>query len=84
MVDTTNWDVYPFEVDGIQFKSLINPAGPIAKRLLSVSNQMFIAMNVGAIRDCVGDVLNMTRQEILNKLVEVNENASEAVIALAE
>ena len=82
-VDTTGWTTRSFEVDGIEFNSVFNPNSRLGSRMASVPDFMFEAMNVGAIRDCVGNVLTMTRQEIFDKLVEVNEGATEAVLELA-
>lgn len=82
-LNTTNWTVYPFEVDGVQFNSLIKPNTKMAKQIASLPAGVFNQMNIGAVRECIGNVATMTHSELVAELESVNAGASEAVIALA-
>ena len=81
--NTKNWDSYPFTVDGVNFVSKIRKNSEFAMRLLFVPEDVFVQMNIGAIRDCIGSVATMTRDEILSELARVNEGASNAILELA-
>jgi hypothetical protein len=78
----TNWKNYPFNVDGINFNSRVDLNSPTGQRVKNVSEQVFQEMNIGAIRNLIGDVKTMTRSEIYSELSRVNEGSSWAVIEL--
>ena len=80
---TSDWISYPFEVDGIQFVSKVNKLSKLGKRIFAVPAPIFIQMNQGAIRDCIGSVATMTRSEIISELERINEGGSEAILELA-
>lgn len=80
-LDTTNWNSFPFEVDGIEFLSKISPESPMLKRILSLPAGVFEAINAEAISELIGD--NFTREYVATKLDELNEGASHAVLELA-
>ena len=83
MPDTTGWDSYPFEVDGVQFASLVKPNTFMAKRIAQIPAQVFVEMNTDCIREIIGDVFLLSIEELKDELERVNEGASEAVISLA-
>lgn len=79
-LDTTGWNVYPFETQGIKFLSKISPESPMLSRILALPAGMFEAMNCNAISELVG--VNLTREQLVAKLQEVNQGASHAVVEL--
>ena len=81
--NTNEWDSYPFTVDGVNFYSKIRKGSEMAMRLLFVPEDVFVQMNIGAIRDCVGSVATMTRSEILAELERVNHGGQNAILELA-
>lgn len=83
MPDTTGWDSYPFEVQGVKFNSLIKPNTFMAKRISQLPAQVFNEMNTNCILEIIGDVFLLSIEELKDELERVNEGASEAVISLA-
>ena len=83
MSDFTNWKSYPFNVDGVEFVSLIDPNGDMYRKIQLVPNQVFTQMNESAIRDLIGKVSLLSRSEIQDELDKVNAGYSEAYLALA-
>lgn len=79
---TKGWAEYPFEVDGINFVSKIDKEGDIYNRVQMVPPAIFNQMNIKCVREVIGSVATMTRDEIISKLSDVNEYAHEAVIEL--
>lgn len=83
MTQPTNWQSFPFSVDGVDFVSLLNPDGSMIKRVSTVPPSVFVMMNQGAIRELIGKVSLMSKSEIQAELDRVNEGYSEAYLALA-
>lgn len=83
MKDMTRWALFPFTVDGVEFVSKLDIEGSMYQRVTKVPAHVFNAMNEGAIRDLVGKVSIMSRDEIQTQLDRVNEGYSQAYIALA-
>ena len=83
MSDYLNWDKYPFTVDGVNFVSYVNPNGDIAPRLARVPRFVLDQMNIGCIRELIGQVKTMTRQEILDELEAINLGYENAYMGLA-
>ena len=83
MLDYSNWNKYPFTVDGVDFVSYVNPNGNMATRVASIPVQIFNEMNIGAIRDLIGQVKTLTRQEILDELEVLNLGYENAYVGLA-
>jgi hypothetical protein len=79
--DTTGWLEFNFSVDGHEFISKVKPNTSIARQIKKVPAQVLNEINKSAVLDCIGE--GFTRDEIIAKLVIVNEGASEAVIELA-
>jgi hypothetical protein len=81
-LNTTNWNAFPFEVDGVNFVSKISPQSPFLARIAMLPAGVFDKMNKDAVREIVGT--NLSREYIASKLQYVNANASHAVIELGE
>ena len=79
-LDTTGWSEFPFEAGGIKFVSKLSPDSPFQKRVKALPAGMFEAMNASAIHELVG--VDISKEEIIEKLLDVNEFASHAVIEL--
>ena len=80
-LDTTGWNAFPFTADGVDYVSKIASDSPFMSRIAMLPEGVFNQMNISAVRDCVGS--GLTRDEIIAKLNEVNQDASHAVIELA-
>jgi hypothetical protein len=76
------WQNFPFQVDGINFNSRVDMESYIGERVALVPEQVFVQMNIGAIRSCIGNLTTMTREEIISELARVNEGASSAIVEL--
>ena len=79
----TRWALFPFTVDGVEFVSKIDIEGSMYQQVSRVPAQVFNTMNEGAIRELVGKVSLMSKDEIQAELDRVNEGYSQAYIALA-
>jgi hypothetical protein len=79
---TTNWKNFPFVVDGINFNSRIDINSSTGKRASQVPVEVLQNMNIGAVRELIGDVKTMSNDELVAKLAYVNEGNSWAVIEL--
>ncbi len=83
MKDMTRWALFPFTVDGVDFVSKIDIEGSMYQKVSNVPTAIFNQMNEGAIRELIGKVSLMSRDEIQAELDRVNEGYQEAYIALA-
>ena len=81
-LNTTGWNAFPFEVDGVNFVSKISPTSPFMKQIAKLPAGMFESMNRAAVLDLIGK--NLSREYMISKLYHVNADASHAVIELAE
>jgi hypothetical protein len=81
-LNTTGWNAFPFEVDGVNFVSKISPTSPFMKSIEKLPAGMFESMNRDAVLDLIGK--NLSREYMISKLYHVNADASHAVIELAE
>ena len=82
MLDTTNWARFEFSVGELTFVSLINQLGTMYPKIVFLPRETFDEMNRQAILALVGNVGEMTRQEIQDKLAQANEFASQALLEL--
>lgn len=78
-LETSSWLSFPFNVNGVGYVSKIKPDSSMAVRIKMVPQDVFISMNIDCVRELIG---NVTREEAIAKLYELNENASEAVIEI--
>ena len=80
---TEGWAKIPFEVDGIEFVSAVDTNGTMYSRIMQLPREVFEAMNIGCVREVIGNVKTMTRSELVDELYRVNEGATQALILLA-
>jgi len=80
-LDTTGWNAFPFEIEGVNFVSKISPSSPFLSRIKALPAGVFDNMNREAVRDLIGT--NLSREYLSSKLYHVNKDASHAVIELA-
>ena len=80
----TNFVKLPFEVDGINFVSRYDLDSPMGAKISTVPQHVFISMNQNCVRDILGDVSLLTREQLVEELVRINENGTEAFIELGE
>jgi hypothetical protein len=82
-LDTAHWVRIPFTVSGIKFNSVIDPLSNMYVQVSRVPIEVFEQMNKEAVLDIIGNPETLTLSELENKLVSVNEFASQALIELA-
>jgi hypothetical protein len=80
-LDTTGWNAFPFEVEGVNFVSKISPSSPFLSKIKTLPAGVFESMNRDAVLDLVGK--NLSREYMVSKIYHVNAGASHAVIELA-
>jgi len=80
-LNTTGWNSFPFEVDGVKFISKVSPTSPFMPRIAMLPEGAFIAMNKSAVLDLIGK--GLSREEIAQELYRINADGSHAVIELA-
>ena len=80
----TNFVKIPFEVDGVNFVSRYNPDSPMGIKILQIPEHVFILMNRDCVRDILGDVSLLSREQLIAELERINENGTEAFIELGE
>ena len=78
-LETSSWLAFPFEVNGINYVSKVKPNSSMSKRITAVPEKIFISLNVDCVRELIG---NVSRDEAIAKLHELNKSASEAVIEI--
>ena len=76
------WATYPFSVDGVDFISAIDKKGSMYRQIKKLPASVFNAMNIGAVREAIGSVKTMTKEELVEELYRVNEGATQALILL--
>jgi hypothetical protein len=82
-LDTTNWAVYPFEVNNVQFLSLLDKEGEFYPQIERLPAGVFTAQNCLMVTELIGDPSLMTREELADELDRVNLGATQAILALA-
>lgn len=80
----TNFVKIPFEVDGVNFVSRYNPDSPMGIKILQIPQNVFISMNQDCVRDILGNVSLLSREQLISELERINENGTEAFIELGE
>jgi len=83
MINTDNWASYPFEVNGVQFLSLLDKEGSFYPQIENLPAGVFTAQNCQMVAELIGDPSLMTRSELQDELNRVNDGASQALLALA-
>jgi hypothetical protein len=83
LLDTKNWVSYPFEVNGINFVSKLDPKGSFYPQIEALPSGLFTSMNQDAIRQIIGNPAEFSPEELQAELDIVNLGASQALICLA-
>ena len=73
---------YPFTADGVNFVSRIADHSPFVKQISTLPAELFIEMNIDAVKELLGRPSLMTQAEILAELERVNEGATHSWILL--
>ena len=82
MTKRKNWKKFPFDVDGINFISRVDMNSSTGKRIAKLPEGIFEQMNIGAIRDILGNVADLSIEELSAKLEVINDGGSYAFIEL--
>jgi hypothetical protein len=83
MKDIIRWALFPFTVDGVEFVSKLDIEGSMYQQVKNLPEGLFSRMNESAIRELIGKVSLMSRDEIQQELDRVNEGFSQAYLELA-
>ena len=78
----TTYTDYPFTADGVNFVSRIADHSPFVGTLKNIPSEVFIQMNIEAVRGLIGNASLLTTAEILAELERVNEGATHSWILL--
>jgi hypothetical protein len=81
---TTTYKDFPFTTNGVNFVSRIYSNSPFLSRIESLPEGVFIAMNIQAVTEIIGDASLLTRDELLHELDKVNAGGSHAFILLGD
>jgi hypothetical protein len=73
---------YHFTADGINFVSRIADHSPFVEQISTLPTELFIEMNIDAVKELLGRPSLMTQAEILAELERVNEGATHSWILL--
>ena len=82
-MNTDNWVHYLVEVDGVMFVSKLDPKGSFYPKVEKLSKGVFDSWHGKMIRESVGDIANMTTEQIEARLADINEGYTQAVLCLA-
>ena len=83
MLNTDNWALFPFSVNGVNFVSKIDTNGSFYPQISRMPNVMVEIMNQDAITQLVGDPTLLTTAELQAELDVLNDGATQAILALA-
>ena len=82
-LDTTNWVRFPVSVDGVDFVSVIDPAGSFYPQIVTMPKDVLDLFHADMVHSVIGDPNQMTRQELQDELDIINLGATQAILALA-
>jgi len=82
-LDTTNWVSYPFSVNGMKFKTLLDPKGSFYERIEMLPQDEFTKENTLMFLEFIGDPNLLSAEELQEQLDVLNLGASQAILALA-
>jgi hypothetical protein len=83
MLNTDNWALFPFSVNGVNFVSKIDTNGSFYPTLSTMPKILVDSINTQAITELVGDPSLMTTAELQAELDTINAGASQALLCLA-
>ena len=82
-LDTKNWVSYPFEVNGIKFKSMLDPKGNFYPMVERLPAGVFTQENMRMIIELIGNPAEFTTDELQIELDICNAGATQALVCLA-
>ena len=83
MLNTDNWALFPFSVNGVNFLSKLDTNGSFYPQISRMPAELVEMINRDAISELVGDPTKMTTEELQAELDAVNLGATQAILALA-
>jgi hypothetical protein len=83
MLNTDNWALFPFSVNGVNFVSKLDTNGSFYPQISRMPAELVEMINRDAISELVGDPTKMTTEELQAELDAVNLGATQAILALA-
>jgi len=83
MLNTDNWALFPFSVNGVNFVSKLDTNGSFYPQISRMPAELVEMINRDAISELVGDPTKMTTEELQAELNAVNLGATQAILALA-
>mgnify|MGYP003325797731 FL=1 len=83
MLNTTNWVKYPFTVNGVDFVSMLDPKGSFYPQVEKLPEGALTNWHSSMINNLIGDVANMSKEKLQARIDEVNDGATQAILALA-
>jgi hypothetical protein len=83
MLNTDNWALFPFSVNGVNFVSKLDTNGSFYPQISRMPAELVEMINRDAITELVGDPTKMTTEELQAELDAVNLGATQAILALA-
>ena len=83
MLNTDNWALFPFSVNGVNFVSKLDTNGSFYPQISRMPAELVEMINRDAITELVGDPTKMTTEELQAELDSVNLGATQAILALA-
>jgi hypothetical protein len=81
MTNTVAFAIFPFEHKGYQFISKVSENSRYLPQILSIKDE-FIAMNRGAIDECIPDIEDMSWASIQKQVTFINEGGTEMFLEL--
>jgi hypothetical protein len=79
----SNWQNFPFSVNGINFNSRVDMNSEMGKRISQLPVSIFVQMNQSAVTDLFGDMSGHTLTQIKDRLEVANAGGTQAFLELA-
>jgi hypothetical protein len=81
MTNTTQFAIFPFEHKGYKFISKVAETSRFLPQIIAIKDE-FIAMNKGAVDECMPDLEDMSWASIEKQVAFINEGGSEMFLEL--
>jgi hypothetical protein len=81
MTNTVAFAIFPFEHKGYQFISKVAETSRYLPQIIAIKDE-FIAMNRGAIDECIPDIEDMSWASIQKQVTFINEGGTEMFLEL--
>jgi hypothetical protein len=82
MTNTIQFSLFPFTHKGINFVSKVAQTSRLLPQIIALGDE-FIAMNKGAVDECLTITDETTHEELVAMLAVINENGTEMFLELA-